>query len=55
MEKGIWGSQEEIGVWNAQGGRKDKCLFFLYIQQKILKCSTWMQSQKQQNDLCLQG
>ena len=22
-------------------------------QQKSLKCSTWMQSQKQQNDLCL--
>ena len=25
----------------------------LHSQQKILKCSTWMQSQKQINDLCL--
>ena len=24
-------------------------------QQKSPKCSTWMQSQKQQNDLCFQG
>ena len=24
-----------------------------HSQQKSLKCSTWMQSQKQQNDLCL--
>ena len=24
-------------------------------QQKSLKCSTWMQSQKQKNDLCFQG
>ena len=24
-------------------------------QQKSLKCSTWMQSQKRQNDLCFQG
>ena len=24
----------------------------LHSQQKILKCSTWMQSQKRQNDLC---
>ena len=24
-------------------------------QQKSLKCSTWMQSQKQQEDLCFQG
>ena len=24
-------------------------------QQESLKCSTWMQSQKQQNDLCFQG
>ena len=24
-------------------------------QQKSLKCSTWMQSQKLQNDLCFQG
>ena len=27
----------------------------LYSQQKSLKCSTWMQSQKRQNDLCFQG
>ena len=27
----------------------------LHRQQKSLKCSTWMQSQKQQNDLCFQG
>ena len=26
-----------------------------YSQKKSLKCSTWMQSQKQQNDLCFQG
>ena len=26
-----------------------------HSQQKSLKCSTWMQSQKQQNDLCFQG
>ena len=26
-----------------------------HCQQKILKCSTWMQSQKWQNDLCFQG
>ena len=25
------------------------------IVNKSLKCSTWMQSQKQQNDLCFQG
>ena len=24
-------------------------------QQKSLKCSTWMQSQKRRNDLCYQG
>ena len=24
-------------------------------QEKSLKCSTWMQSQKRQNDLCFQG
>ena len=24
-------------------------------QQKSLKCSTWMQSQKRQKDLCFQG
>ena len=24
-----------------------------HTQQKSLKCSTWIQSQKQQNDLCL--
>ena len=23
--------EEERGVWNSQGGGKDKCLFFLYI------------------------
>ena len=27
----------------------------LYSQQNNLKCSTWMQSQKLQNDLCFQG
>ena len=27
----------------------------LYSQQKSPKCSTWMQSQKRQNDLCFQG
>ena len=26
---------------------------YTYSQQKCLKCSTWMQSQKWQNDLCL--
>ena len=26
-----------------------------HSQQKSLKCSTWLQSQKQQNDLCFQG
>ena len=26
-----------------------------YGQQKSLKCSTWIQSQKWQNDLCFQG
>ena len=26
-----------------------------HSQQKSLKCSTWVQSQKQQNDLCFQG
>ena len=25
------------------------------LVNKSLKCSTWMQSQKQQNDLCFQG
>ena len=26
-----------------------------HSQQNSLKCSTWLQSQKQQNDLCFQG
>ena len=26
-----------------------------HSQQKSLKCSTWLQSQKQQTDLCFQG
>ena len=26
-----------------------------HSQQKSLKCSSWLQSQKQQNDLCFQG
>ena len=26
-----------------------------HSQHKGLKCSTWMQSQKRQNDLCFQG
>ena len=26
-----------------------------HSQQKSPKCSTWMQSQKQQNDFCFQG
>ena len=26
-----------------------------HSQQKSLKCSSWMQSQKWQNDLCFQG
>ena len=38
----------------------DMCIIFgilfywviIHGQQKNLKCSTWMQSQKQQNDLC---
>ena len=24
-EKGIWGLEAETGVWNSQGGEKDKC------------------------------
>ena len=33
--------QESLRRWSSHHG-----------QQKSLKCSTWMQSQKQQNDLC---
>ena len=30
--EGSGATEEEIGVWNSQGGKKDKCLFFpLYI------------------------
>ena len=35
-EKGVWGSQEGIGVWNSQGGGKDKCLFFLSLHSLVL-------------------
>ena len=27
-EKGVWGFEEEIRVWNSQGGGKDKLSFF---------------------------
>ena len=29
-----------------------KCIYMHHSQQKSRKCSTWMQSQKRQNDLC---
>ena len=36
--------EESLRKWSSHHG-----------QQESLKCSTWMQSQKWQNDLCLQG
>jgi len=30
-ERWVWALKEEIGVWNSQGGGKDKHLFSLYI------------------------
>ena len=29
-EREVWALKEEIGVWNSQGGGKDKCLFFFF-------------------------
>ena len=29
-EKGVWSSRTGDGVWNSQGGGKDKCLFFFF-------------------------
>ena len=51
--------------WTGMGefNSYDHCIYYCgqvslkwsssHSQQKILKCSTWVQSQKQQNDLCL--
>ena len=30
-EREVWALKEEIGVWNSQGGGKDKCLFFFFF------------------------
>ena len=35
-EKGVWGSQSRDGVWNSQGGGKDKHLFFSPVYSLVL-------------------
>ena len=38
----------EMGEFNSY----DHYIYYYHSQQKSLKCITWMQSQKRQNDLC---
>ena len=42
-------------ISTTSGGIPQKKWSSHHGQQKSPKCSTWMQSQKQQNDLCFQG
>jgi len=34
-KKGVWALKEEIGIWNSQGGEKDKC-FSLHSLVRII-------------------
>ena len=36
VDKKSWVLEEEKGVWNSQGGGKDKCLFFFFFLSTFL-------------------